>query len=139
MRGNARGTAQLKAEDEELYKQNGMIEILTRNASIKRHPEKFQHAPGPFDIVVTLEERIFDNVCEDLAQREPKWNSVVHVFGLEVKDTPAESLIAGKDILDLCTAIDAVDGDLDDVVDDLVEAFEAKHPNRPVLHAMHFQ
>lgn len=48
------------------YKRNGLLRMLRRNMKVKEAPQKWQdnHADGPFDIVITFEERIFDIVNE---------------------------------------------------------------------------
>ena len=49
------------------YTQNGLLNMLDRNRRIKDHPEKFQLSEEQFDVIFTVEERVFDHVveCED--------------------------------------------------------------------------
>lgn len=37
--------------------------MLDRNRRIKKSPEKFQHCTEQFDIIITAEERVYDQVC----------------------------------------------------------------------------
>ena len=46
------------------YKQNGILHMLDRNRRIKPHPERFQETEEEFDLVVTVEERVYDQVTE---------------------------------------------------------------------------
>lgn len=46
------------------YKQNGILHMLDRNRRIKPHPERFQETEEEFDLVVTVEERVYDQVIE---------------------------------------------------------------------------
>lgn len=46
------------------YKQNGILHMLDRNRRIKAHPERFQETEEEFDLVVTVEERVYDQVIE---------------------------------------------------------------------------
>lgn len=46
------------------YKQNGILHMLDRNRRIKEHPERFQETDEEFDLVVTVEERVYDQVIE---------------------------------------------------------------------------
>lgn len=38
--------------------------MLDRNRRIKAHPERFQETEEEFDLVVTVEERVYDQVIE---------------------------------------------------------------------------
>lgn len=38
--------------------------MLDRNRRIKAHPERFQEAQDQFDLIITAEERVFDQVIE---------------------------------------------------------------------------
>ena len=46
------------------YKQNGILHMLDRNKRIKKCPERFQETEEEFDLVVTVEERVYDQVIE---------------------------------------------------------------------------
>ena len=46
------------------YTQNGILHMLERNKRIKPMPERFQEASEEFDVIFTVEERIYDAVLE---------------------------------------------------------------------------
>lgn len=48
------------------YKRNGILPMLKRNLSVKLAPQRWQEnaADGPFDVVLTFEEKVFDLVLE---------------------------------------------------------------------------
>ena len=46
------------------YTQNGVLHMLDRNRRIKEKPERFQDSRERFDVIFTVEERIFDQVME---------------------------------------------------------------------------
>lgn len=46
------------------YTQNGILHMLDRNKRIKLKPERFQNSKDKFDLVVTCEERVYDQVVE---------------------------------------------------------------------------
>lgn len=46
------------------YTQNGILHMLDRNKRIKANPERFQEATDEFDLIITAEERVFDQVIE---------------------------------------------------------------------------
>ena len=50
------------------YTQNGILRMLDRNRRMKERPEKFQDCPDVFDIIITVEERIYDSVVEGKRQ-----------------------------------------------------------------------
>lgn len=47
------------------YKQNGVLHMLDRNRRIKKFPQRFQdERDEEFDIVITAEERVYDQLVE---------------------------------------------------------------------------
>ncbi|KAK6011727.1 Ssu72-like protein [Ostertagia ostertagi] len=58
----------LKAKDSAYYTQNGLLNMLDRNRRIKPAPQKFQHEDKEFDVIICLEERVYDQLdeCDDL-------------------------------------------------------------------------
>ncbi|GIY78495.1 RNA polymerase II subunit A C-terminal domain phosphatase SSU72 [Caerostris extrusa] len=59
----------LLSKDKALYTQNGLLHMLDRNRRIKSHPERFQSCYESFDVIFTVEERVYDQVVEELATR----------------------------------------------------------------------
>uniref|UniRef100_A0A8C5WDE1 RNA polymerase II subunit A C-terminal domain phosphatase SSU72 n=1 Tax=Leptobrachium leishanense TaxID=445787 RepID=A0A8C5WDE1_9ANUR len=56
----------LLKKDKELYTQNGILHMLDRNKRIKPRPERFQNCKDFFDLVITCEERVYDQVVEGM-------------------------------------------------------------------------
>jgi RNA polymerase II subunit A C-terminal domain phosphatase SSU72 len=117
---------ELATKDPRLYKANGLLPMLDRNRSVKWGPERWQDWPigepritetqkhnrgstgtesGVVDIVITCEERCWDNVVEDLLTRGAPLNRPVHVFNVDIKDNHEEALVGGRAILDLATRL----------------------------------
>lgn len=46
------------------YTRNGLLHMLDRNRRIKPHPEKFQSTTEQFNLILTCEERVYDQVIE---------------------------------------------------------------------------
>ena len=46
------------------YTQNGLLHMLDRNRRIKPRPERFQNSKEQFDLIITCEERVYDQVLE---------------------------------------------------------------------------
>lgn len=46
------------------YTQNGLLNMLDRNRRLKQHPERFQLCDDQFTVVITCEERVYDQVLD---------------------------------------------------------------------------
>ena len=57
-------TSDSQNKDQHFYTQNGLLNMLDRNRRIKEKPERFQDCKAEFDIIVTCQERVFDQVLE---------------------------------------------------------------------------
>ena len=54
----------LQDKDRSLYTQNGLLHMLDRNRRIKPGPQRLQESPDKFDVVVSCEERVYDQILE---------------------------------------------------------------------------
>ncbi|WJZ89518.1 hypothetical protein VitviT2T_008734 [Vitis vinifera] len=128
----------LRRKDPDLYKRNGILPMLKRNSSVKTAPQRWQDnaADGPFDVVFTFEEKVFDMVVEDLHNRDHVLMKTVLVINLEVKDNHEEAAIGARLALDLCQEIEATES-WEDSVDDVVSGFEKQH-RRKLLYSISF-
>nr|CAG4648902.1 EOG090X0E4R [Polyphemus pediculus] len=121
-------------KDRELYTRNGLLHMLDRNRRIKPSPERFQSSPDQFNIIITCEERVYDQVIEFLESRDSQ-SIPVHVINVEIQDNHEEATIGAFLICELVSMLSSSD-DLDNDIDDLLQDFEAKH--RAVLHCVLF-
>ncbi|CAK9211161.1 unnamed protein product [Sphagnum troendelagicum] len=121
----------LKRKDPDLYKRNGLLQMLKRNLSVKEAPQRWQDnaEDGAFDVVFTFEERVFDMVIEDLENRETRLLKTVLVINLDVKDNHEEAAVGAKLALDLCQRLELVDT-WEDEIDDIIRLFEKQHKRR---------
>jgi len=128
----------LKRKDPELYKRNGLLQMLKRNLSVKMAPQRWQEnaVDGPFDVVFTFEERVFDMVIEDLQNREPILMRSVLVVNLDVKDSHEEAAGGARLALDLCQKLEAANA-WEDEIDDIVMRFERQH-RRKLIYTIYF-
>lgn len=128
---------ELYKKDSHLYKQNGVLYMLDRNRRIKKFPQRFQdEREEEFEIVITAEERVYDQLVEDFNRREAESYSPVHVINIDITDNAEEATLGAFQICDLCERLEKLE-DLDDDIADTLEQFEKKI-RRHVLHTVAF-
>ena len=111
--------------------------MLDRNRRIKEFPERFQDCYDKFDIIFTCEERVYDQVIEELAYREPTDNTPVHIINLDIQDNHEEATLAAFIISDIASIL-SQSNDLDNEIDELMQECESK-AQKPLLHSIAFQ
>ncbi|XP_013785855.1 RNA polymerase II subunit A C-terminal domain phosphatase SSU72-like [Limulus polyphemus] len=126
----------LLSKDKSLYTQNGILHMLDRNRRIKSHPERFQSCMDNFDVIFTAEERVYDQVVEELSKRTPIENSPVHIINIDIQDNHEEATIGAFLICEISQMM-ADSEDLDNDIDELLQMFETK-AQKPVLHTIQF-
>ncbi|XP_075249969.1 RNA polymerase II subunit A C-terminal domain phosphatase SSU72-like [Convolutriloba macropyga] len=128
----------LFSRDPHLYTQNGILHMLDRNRRIKPKPEQFQKCYEHFDLVITCEERIFDEVVLELLRREQTEYRALpcHVINIDISDNQEDATIGAFMICDLCSMMEASE-DLDCDIENILQAFETKS-RRSVLHDILF-
>lgn len=114
------------------YTQNGILHMLERNKRIKTRPERFQNCKDQFDLVITCEERVYDQVLEgephlniispvifclslsviyvslslsDLNSREQETFQPVHVINVDIQDNHEEATLGAFLICELCQCV----------------------------------
>jgi RNA polymerase II subunit A C-terminal domain phosphatase SSU72 len=128
--------ADLTSKDKELYTKNGMLHIMERNRRIKSGPERFQECGEIFEIILTVEEKVYDQTLEHFAGRESVDETPVHVINMNVVDNPEDATIGAFLLCELSQHLSSSD-DLDNDIDDIIQDFEAKC-EREVLHTVLF-
>ncbi|CAN8100897.1 unnamed protein product [Discula destructiva] len=118
---------ELESKDPRLYRANGLLNMLGRNRGIKWGPERWQDwqigvprlgrdadqghegtETGVVDVVITCEERCWDNVVDDLLARGSPLNRPVHVINVDIKDNHEEASVGGRGIVDLADSLNRV-------------------------------
>uniref|UniRef100_UPI00358DE9DA RNA polymerase II subunit A C-terminal domain phosphatase SSU72-like n=1 Tax=Myxine glutinosa TaxID=7769 RepID=UPI00358DE9DA len=126
----------LESKDKELYTQNGILHMLERNRRLKPRPERFQCCSDHFDVIVTCEERVYDQVVEELHARDEITSQSVHVINADIQDNHEDATLGAFLICEICQCIQYMD-DIDDEMDELLQDFE-DHCGKPLLHTVCF-
>jgi RNA polymerase II subunit A C-terminal domain phosphatase SSU72 len=126
----------LKQKDQAHYTQNGILNMLDRNRRLKERPERFQESRDEFDLVITVEERVYDHVVEFLAGNTSGSCKSVHIVNMDVQDNHDDATIGAFLIDELCQELLKAE-DLDDAIEPVIAVFEEKH-NKPLLHSIAF-
>lgn len=126
----------LLRKDPELYTQNGILHMLDRNRRIKPKPERFQSCKDKFDVVITCEERVYDQLLEDMESREKDDMNPVHIINIDIQDNHEEATIGAFLICDLVSMLSESD-DLDNDIDEILQDFEPRC-QRTILHTVSF-
>lgn len=128
--------ADLSKKDKTLYTQNGILHMLDRNRRIKRGPQRLQDSKETYDIILTAEERVYDQALEYFDNKGSVNNQPVHVVNMDIQDNHEEATI-GAFLFHELVEIFADADDLDDDMDDIIASFENKC-KRPILHTVAF-
>ena len=126
----------LARKDKSMYKQNGILHMLDRNKMIKTGPERFQDSDKIFDVILTAEERVYDQVLEHFEQTGNNLDQLVHVVNMDIQDNQEEATIGAflfHELVQLLTQSPDIDNDIEDILQD----FETKC-KRQILHSILF-
>lgn len=127
----------LLAKDKQLYTQMGLLHMLDRNRRIKSRPEKFQSTKEKFELLITCEERVYDQVIECMESRTPVDNQPVHLINIDIQDNHEEATVGSFLICELVDLL-ANSDDLDNDIDSLLYEFESTKFGRTMLHTILF-
>ncbi|KAK9845341.1 hypothetical protein WJX81_003860 [Elliptochloris bilobata] len=118
-------------KDEDLYTRNRLLQMLRRNAAVKKAPQRWQDCREQFDVAVTFEERILEQLLEDMQKRGHSSMRPLLVINIDVKDNHEEAAKVAPQTLRLCQMLEAHE-EWEEEVDDIVAQFEAEYGRRPV-------
>jgi len=127
----------LSNKDSSLYTQNGILHMLDRNRRIKKQPDRIQDTDHKFDVILTAEERVYDQVLEYWGEREDSEDCTsVHLINIDIQDNHEEATI-GAFLFHQLVQTFAESPDLDNEMDELLQEFEARC-SRSILHSVLF-
>eukprot|EP00055_Hartaetosiga_balthica_P005417 m.15865 g.15865 ORF g.15865 m.15865 type:complete len:243 (+) comp4535_c0_seq1:44-772(+) len=127
----------LEKKDKAFYTANGILSMLDRNRGIKDHPEKFQQArDARFDVILTCESRVFDEVLKDMEERGSDSGDTVHICNLDITDNHESATIGAHYLVRLSEKLEESE-DLDDEIEEIVEKFQ-EETEQDVMHTVAF-
>ena len=97
--------------------ENGMLHILDRNMRIKPKPEKFQESKNTYDLILTCEEKVYDQVIESFESAGSTSAHLAHIINIDVIDNPEDATLGAFVMLNLVQKLDSCE-DLDDEIDE---------------------
>ncbi|VVC27132.1 RNA polymerase II subunit A [Cinara cedri] len=121
-------------KDTSYYTQNGLLNMLDRNRRIKQYPERFQECKEQFSVVITCEERVYDQVLECILQSFG--NKPVHIVNIDIQDNHEEATLGAFLICELVSLFSR-SGDLDNDIDQLIDKYEEKC-HQPIFYCVLF-
>merc|ERR1712193_309011 len=103
-------------KDKKAYTQNGVLDMLDRNRRIKRNPEKFQTNYSPFDVILSCEERVYDQILDSFNTREQSTFEQCHIINCDIVDNHEDATLGA---IILSQIIDELiqHEDIDNVID----------------------
>lgn len=79
--------------------------MLDRNRRIKSKPEKFQLSKDKFDILITCEERVYDQVIECMESRLQEDSKPAHLINIDIQDNHEEATVGSFLICELISLV----------------------------------
>ncbi|XP_037958293.1 RNA polymerase II subunit A C-terminal domain phosphatase SSU72-like [Teleopsis dalmanni] len=122
----------LVAKDKKYYKSIGFLKLLERNRTIKNAPERFQDCTEQFDLIVTVEQCIFEQVVKTIQSHYPTTRRYVHVVNIDVEDCLQKASYGSVLIAEFLTKI-AKSKNWRMEISYLIHDFQSRHKKR-VLH-----
>lgn len=109
--------------------------MLDRNRRLKLAPERFQNCQDKFDVIITCEERVYDQVVE-FFEAKGQSSVPVHVINVDITDNHDEAVKGAFIISDLVTQLATV-SDLDNEIDEAISELE-DNTDKNFLHCIMF-
>ncbi|XP_035872381.1 RNA polymerase II subunit A C-terminal domain phosphatase SSU72-like [Phyllostomus discolor] len=126
----------LVKKDKELYTKNGILRMLERNKEIKPRPERFQNCRDVFDLILTCEEQVYDQVVEELNSRKRVTFQLVHVVNLNIRDNFKEASLGAFLFSEFCQCFQLLD-DVNKEIGEVLLEFE-ENSGQTFLHTVCF-
>eukprot|EP00877_Chromochloris_zofingiensis_P006922 jgi/Chrzof1/2483/Cz11g17080.t1 len=119
----------LQSKDSALYTRNGLLTMLKRNMAVKHAPERWQHSRDAFDVIVCFEERVMEQVLDDMHGRAQNSMRPALIINIDVKDNHEEAAKVAPQTLQLCQMLES-SASWEDSIDEVIHQFEKEHGRR---------
>eukprot|EP00003_Mantamonas_plastica_P014819 TRINITY_DN25504_c0_g1_i1.p1 TRINITY_DN25504_c0_g1~~TRINITY_DN25504_c0_g1_i1.p1 ORF type:complete len:210 (+),score=66.59 TRINITY_DN25504_c0_g1_i1:28-630(+) len=127
---------EIKDMDVDFFSSNGILDMLERNMKIKLAPVKFQTSDDKFDLIITVDDKVYEAAVEHLQGQESETYEPVHVVNMDVKDTHEEAEVSGQILLKLVETL-SKNEEWGDELEDILEDFGAQN-DRTITHTTCF-
>ncbi|XP_022168974.1 RNA polymerase II subunit A C-terminal domain phosphatase SSU72-like [Myzus persicae] len=112
-------------KNQTFYTRNGLLNMLDRNRRIKQHPERFQQCNEQFTVVITCEERVYNQVLEHFETIQNIGNKPVYVININIQDNQEEATFGSFLIYEFVNLLSRSE-DLDNAIEQLVIKYQEK-------------
>jgi RNA polymerase II subunit A C-terminal domain phosphatase SSU72 len=133
----------MKQQDEKLrnfFIGDGIMKMMERNVKIKAGPQRWQNLEtlhGRFDVVICLDDRVYEAVLEDISSRELEdvdELKPMHIIFIEIGDNAVDSVIGGQIVAKLAEKLEKSPREDDvETIAKLVDEIARDHPQKAVL------
>ena len=128
---------ELKGKNENLYNQNGILVLLTRNMGLKESPEQFQkEIEKRFDVIITYELRVYEAVLFDITSRGCRNNYPVYIININTRDNQNSAALAAASTVRLAKQLEKTNC-LEDEFDRILDEFN-EIEKKDVLYTLLF-
>ncbi|KAK8817603.1 hypothetical protein WA538_004323, partial [Blastocystis sp. DL] len=128
----------LIGKNKEFFTKREIIPMLQRDMRVKKAPQRFQDScdVSQIDICICFDERVFDQVLEDLEFRNTNGMKPIFVFNLHIQDRPSSAREGAKSALRLAELLNK-STDLEREACDIRKRFEDE-TGIPVLFSLFY-
>ncbi|XP_038216856.1 RNA polymerase II subunit A C-terminal domain phosphatase SSU72-like [Zerene cesonia] len=127
----------LVSKDKNYYCHNGVLNMIIRNHKVKPCPERFQCSTERFDVIITCERRVYDQVIEWFALKQSVYNLPTYIINIDIKDNLGEATLGSYLIVELATKL-SQSLDLNKDMPLILQAFENKCKKRVLNCVMYY-
>ncbi|PRP78511.1 hypothetical protein PROFUN_13529 [Planoprotostelium fungivorum] len=127
---------ELRQQNPELYKGNGILKMLDRNSKVKEAPERWQdEKKAHFDVVCIPIDNLDDRET-DLRTRSATTFEMIHVFNIQTKDNHKDAAIGAAQAYSLYQIL-AEHADWRDRLDTLIEQY-SRLTQKSIIYSIGF-
>ncbi|CAJ0570371.1 unnamed protein product, partial [Mesorhabditis spiculigera] len=127
----------LSKKDKAYYTENGLLSMLDRNRRIKEAPQKLQVCTDEFNVIIALEERVYDQVLDHFFSKKQDRMVLVHIINIDIEDNHEDATNGAWLVTDICEKLSKC-RDLTADIERVIEEFADRNPERNIMHTIKF-